>query len=155
MKDCADYVQKLIDETNRRFADGKPHITSFWDGYSRINDAGGYQLDDVASNGATVSGDLFADGAEPGTVHIRPDRAAGSAEIGWAQHRYAYKALHETLHLGKRGWYFDRDLARAAYSLAGKTEPDFAEDDYLSWSGAFDGMLGQHCPNDITPKANP
>jgi hypothetical protein len=59
MKDCADYVQKLIDETNRRFADGKPHITSFWDGYSRINDAGGYQLDDVASNGATVSGDLL------------------------------------------------------------------------------------------------
>jgi hypothetical protein len=35
---------------------------------------------------------LLADGVEPGTVHIRPYRAAGAAEAGWAQHRYAYEA---------------------------------------------------------------
>ena len=40
-------------------------------------------------------------------------RAARSAEVALAQARYVYKALHETLHLAKRGWYFDKDLARA------------------------------------------
>ncbi len=81
--DCGVFVQKLIDKANSLFGRGRPHATSFWDAFSRIQDAGGYQLDHVASNGGTVSGELFvgelvnpslpeALTAGPGTVHLIP-----------------------------------------------------------------------------------
>lgn len=52
-------MQKLIDKANELYGGGKGDATSFWDAYSRIQDAGGYQLDDVPGNGGTVSGELF------------------------------------------------------------------------------------------------
>lgn len=158
--DCGVFVQRLIDQANKLFGGGQPHITSFWDGFSRIQDAGGYQFDDVASNGATVSGDLFigefvnpslpeGSQAGPGTVHMQAfgpiGRSARPSEVAIAQARYVWKAFHETLHLGKRGWYYDEDLARAGHAADGTTAPDYAKDDHLSWSGNLDEVLKKHC----------
>jgi hypothetical protein len=158
--DCGVFVQKLIDKANELDGGGRSHATSFWDAFSRIQDAGGYQLDDVASNGGTVSGELFVgelvnpslpEGpyAGPGTVHLQPfgpiGRSARPAEVANAQARYVYKALHETLHLAKRGWYHDEDLARAGHEVDGTTAPDYKKDDYLSWSENFDTVLQRHC----------
>lgn len=158
--DCAVFLQKLIDEANKEYGGGRrPHATGFWDAFSRIQDAGGYQLKDVP-NGGTVGGDLFfgeftnpslpeASTAGPGTVYVTPwgpiGRSARPAEAALAQARYIFTAMHETLHLATRGGYYDRDLARAAHKVDGTTAPNFAEDDYLSWSGNLDEMLKKHC----------
>jgi YD repeat-containing protein len=158
-KDCGDYVQKLLNEANRLFGGSYPHINTFWEGYNKISSAGGYQLDGVASNGGTVTGDLFANGALPGTVHMTPyrtiDRVPTAQEAAWAQSRYAYTALHETFHLAGQGGYSDEQMARAAFSLAGLEPPKYGRNDILKWSGRFDEFLGQHCPNDTTPKQKP
>ncbi|MDQ2975094.1 MAG: hypothetical protein M3R69_06755, partial [Acidobacteriota bacterium] len=145
--DCADYVQKLLNQANKMFAGPYPHINTFWEGYDRISSAGGYQLDSVASNGGTISGDLFARQSrpDPGTVHLRPfPTAQGTAS---AQARYTYKALHETFHLARQGGYNDEQMARAAYKYAGILPPNYGEKDVLKWSGRFDDFLSQHCPN--------
>jgi hypothetical protein len=145
------YVQKLLDEADRLFGRLEhPHIRCFWDGYQQITDAGGYQLDGESSNGGTVTGDLFANGALPGTVHITPyrtiDRTASPAEAAAAQGRYAYRALHETLHLARQGGYTDEQLARAACSLANVPPPNYSPTDIFMWSGRFDDLLQQHFP---------
>ncbi len=158
--DCGVFVQKLIDMANSLFGNGKPHATSFWDAFGRIQDAGGYQLDNVASNGGTVGGDLFFGefsnpalpenpSAGPGTVHMTPYRTIGRsarpAEAALAQARYVYMALHETLHLAKLGHYSDEQLARAGHKVDGTTAPKYEKDDVLSWSGNFDTVLQKHC----------
>jgi hypothetical protein len=157
--ECGIFVQKLIDKANELYGGSRPHATSFWDAFSRIQDAGGYQLADV-TNGGTVAGELFVgefvnpslpEGAQagPGTVYITPfgpiGRSARPAEAAIAQARYAYTALHETLHLAKQGWYYDKDLARAGHAVDGTTPPEYKENDYLSWSGNFDNVLQRHC----------
>ena len=157
--DCGVFVQKLIDKANQLYGGGRPHATSFWDAFSRIQDAGGYQLADV-SNGGTVGGELFVgelvnpslpEGSQagPGTVYMTPfgpiGRSAKPAEAALAQARYAYKALHETLHLAKRGWYYDEDLARAGHAADGTTAPEYGKDDILNWSKEFDNVLQRHC----------
>jgi hypothetical protein len=144
------YVQRLLDEVDRLFGRPQhPPITSFWDGYQRITEAGGYQLDAVASNGGTVTGDLFANGALPGTVHLAPFRSFQPVSDEFAaaqQRRYAYRALHETLHLARQGGYSDEELARAACSLANVPPPNFSPADIFSWSGRFDDLLKLHFP---------
>jgi hypothetical protein len=157
--DCGAFVQKLLDKANELYGKGQPHATSFWDAFSRIQDAGGYRLVDVG-HGGTVGGDLFIgefvnlslpEGAQagPGTAYITPfgplGRSARPAEVALAQARYVYTALHETLHLAKRGWYSDEDLARAGHEVAGTTAPDHKKDEYLKWSGNFDTVLQRHC----------
>ena len=158
--DCAAFLQKLIDEANKQPGRGRrPHATSFWDAFSRIQDAGGYQLKDVP-NGGTVGGDLFfgeltnpslpeAATAGPGTVYITPwgpiGRSAGPAEVASAQARYIFTAMHETLHLATRGVYSDKELARAGHKVDGTAAPKLGEDDYLSWSGNLDTILQRHC----------
>jgi hypothetical protein len=57
------------------------------------------------------------------------------------QARYAYKGIHETLHLAKRGFFSDRELALAGNEVDGTTAPNFAKDSYLDWSGNFDVVL--------------
>lgn len=161
--DCAAFVQKLIDKANERYGGGWPHATSFWDAFSRIQDAGGYELKDV-TNGGTVRGDLFfgeftnpslpeISTAGPGTVHITPfgpvGRAATPAEAASAQARYVFTAFHETLHLAKRGWYNDRELARAGHAVDRTTAPNYKEDAYLSWSGNLDTLLQKHCAHPV------
>src|ERR1700741_1378598 len=140
-KDGVDYVQKLLDEANRLFGAGYPHITNFWEGYDRITNAGGYQLEGFASNGGTTVGDLYANGAHPGTVCITPyrtiDRTASPLEAAAAQGRYAYAALHETFHLARQGGYDDEQMARTACSLANVPPPNFSHTDTFSWSGRF------------------
>jgi RHS repeat-associated protein len=157
--DCAVFLQKLINTLNESFGGGRPHATSFWDAFSRIKDAGGFQLKDVP-NGGTVGGDLFFgelvnpalpenSQAGPGTVYITPwgpiGRAARPAEAASAQARYVYRALHETLHLAIQSWHYDKHLARAAHKVDGTTAPKFGDGDYLSWSGNFDEVLKKHC----------
>ncbi len=157
--DCGVFVQKLIDKANELYGGGQPHGTSFWDLFSRIQDAGGYQLVDVP-NGGTVGGELFVgelvnpslpEGAQagPGTVYIAPfgpvGRSARPEEVASAQARYVYKAFHETLHLAKRGWYYDKHLARAGHAVDGTTAPKYGEDAYLRWSANLDEVLKRHC----------
>lgn len=157
-KDCAAYLQKLLNEANSLFGGNYPHINTFWEGYNKITGekGGGYQLDGVASNGGTVSGDLFAYGANKGTVHLTPyrtiNREPTAREIADARARYAYTAVHETFHLARQGGYDDYQMAVAAYSLANLPVPtNIPRENYLTWSGRFDYFLGQHCPNDTTP----
>lgn len=158
-KDGADYVQKLLDEANRRFARHYPHITTFWEGFEKITNAGGYQMvppnpTEIALrqiNGATVLGDLFANGARPGTVWLAPFKSFGPPTATYvvsAQASYAYRALHETFHLARQGGYTDEQMARAACSLAGKPEPTFSPAEIFRWSGCFDDYLGKHCPKE-------
>ena len=150
-KDGADYVQKLLDEAHRLFAKNYPHISTFWDGYEKITNAGGYQLDDSIPNGGTVKGDLFADGALPGTVYMAPWRSEApptASFIAMAEPSYAYRALHETFHLARQGGYSDREMALAGCSLAGKEPPNYPEADILPWSQKFDEFLVKHCPRD-------
>lgn len=157
-KDGADYVQKLLDEAHRLFANNLPHISTFFDGFEKISNAGGYRLvtdsDDSTltnMNGGTVRGDLFANGAKPGTVYLARFRQFDpptAKVIAVAQASYAYRALHETFHLARQGGYSDEQMARAGYSLAGKEPPNLAPTDILSWSGRFDDFLGKHCPRE-------
>ena len=158
-KDGVDYVQKLLDEAQRQFGMGYPHITSFWEGYDMITEAGGYQLITIPPQepslanllgGGTVMGDLFANGAKPGTVYLvawntlnippkAPDIAIGQAS-------YAYKALHETFHLARQGGYSDEQMAKAACTLANMPPPNYTPVQIAAWSSTFDLHLGAHCP---------
>ena len=151
-RDGVEYVQQLLDEANRQFGEGYPHISNFWEGYDKITNAGGYQLTGVASNGGTVQGDLYADGALPGTVYITPyyaiDRIVSPAETASVQGRYAYTALHETFHLARQGGYNDQQMARTACFLAGVPPPEYSDLDVFSWSRRFDDFLKQHCPRE-------
>ncbi len=158
-KDGAEYVQKLLDEANRLFARHYPHISTFWEGYEKITNAGGYRMvpdnpTEIALqqiNGATVLGDLFANGAKPGTVWLAPFRSFGpptATYVKSSQAAYAYRALHETFHLARQGGYNDEQMARAACSLAGKEAPTFGTAEIFRWSGCFDDHLGKHCPKD-------
>ena len=145
------YVQKLLDEADRLFGrPGHPHIHCILDGFQRITNAGGYQLDESISFGGTVSGDLFANGALPGTVKLSPFRSFGpptAAVAAGAQRRYAYRAVHETLHLARQGGYTDAELAMAACSLANVPVPNFSPTDIQRWSAHLDDLLKAHFPS--------
>ena len=157
-KDGADYVQKLLDEAHKLFANNNPHISTFWDGFEKISNAGGYRLvsdsDDISlrnMNGGSVRGDLFANGEKPGTVYLARFRQFDlptAKVIAAAQASYAYRALHETFHLARRYGYTDEQMARAGYSIAGKVPPNYAPTDILNWSARFDDFLGKHCPKE-------
>ena len=72
-KDGVDYVQKLLDEANRLFGAGYPHITNFWEGYDRITNAGGYQLEGF-DHGWIEAGDrraAFYTNLPPGSYRFR------------------------------------------------------------------------------------
>jgi len=158
-KDGVDYVQKLLDEAQRQFGAGYPHMTNFWEGYEMITEAGGYQLITIPPQepslanllgGGTVRGDLFANGAKPGTVYLAawntfniPPKAQ---DIANGQASYAYKALHETFHLARQGGYTDEQMARAACKLANVPAPNFMPNQIAAWSSTFDLHLGAHCP---------
>jgi hypothetical protein len=158
-KDCAAFVQKLLNKASSISGGRDPHATSFWDAFSRVQDAGGYELKDVP-NGGTVSGDLFFGEftnpslpeiftAGPGTVYITPfgpvGRSARRREVALAQARYAFTAFHETLHLGKQGGYNDEVLARAGHEVDGTISPSIPSENYLAWSENFDEVLKKHC----------
>ena len=120
------------------------------EGFDKISSQGGYVLTQVPFD--TVSGDLFARGALPGTVLLIPNRTYGPAtprQTAFFQADYAYTALHETFHLGKQGGYSDEQMATAAYSLAGKLLPSTTQTGYgraTFFSDKFDKELMKHCP---------
>ena len=72
-------------------------------------------------------------------------RSARPAEVAIAQARYIWKAFHETLHLAKQGWYYDRELALAGDAVDGLFEFENPKDNYLGWSARFDRVLQRHC----------
>jgi hypothetical protein len=158
-RDGVEYVQKLLEEADRLFGTGHPHVTDFWEGFEMINNAGGYQLVRIPPhppelndiNGATVMGDLFAFGAKPGTVYITPQRSFGPPTpefVRISKGVYAYRALHETFHLARQGRYSDKQLAITACSLANVPAPNFSDAAIFAWSGHFDIFLDAHCPKD-------
>lgn len=123
------------------------------EGYNMITDQGGYVFRQVPFD--TVGGDLFNAGmnvdAGPGTVLLVPNRlyrTPTAKDIAYYQADYAWTALHETLHLGKRGWYSDQQLAEAAYSFTGVAKPVWNgkgnKEDYFS--NLLDQELKKHCP---------
>ena len=99
--------------------------------------------------------DLFANGmngTRPGTVFIVPNRLYDPPRVRQTalfQALYAFTALHETLHLGKEGWYDDEQLVTAAYSVAGKTLPKSDLTGFQRvqhFSNLLDDELKLHCP---------
>ena len=149
---CEEYTNKLLAQAAKMFAGNYPHMKTIMDGYDLINSSkgGGYILKQTPFD--TVDGDLFANGARPGTVWLVPNRQYGSMSarrIAEFQADYAWTALHETFHLGKQGKYDDEQLAAAAYSLAGKELPTTSQTGYgraTFFSDKFDKELMKHCP---------
>lgn len=88
------------------------------EGYNMIHSQGDYVL--KQGNYHTVEGDLFNAGTNvdigPGTVTIVTSRlysAPTATQKALFQALYAFTALHETFHLGKRGGYTDDQIATA------------------------------------------
>lgn len=154
--DCEHYTNLLLAEAAKRYAIpfNLKHINSIMEGYDKIHSQGDYVLRQTAYD--TVEGDLFNEGmnvnAGPGTVLLVPNRQYSnptSKELAFFQADYAWTALHETLHLGKRGRYSDEQLAIAAYSLVGKAEPTSDLTGYARvthFSDLLDDQLKLHCP---------
>lgn len=152
--DCEKYTQKLLAEAAKLFAGSYPHINTVMEGYGKISGPGGGGYVFKNEGYDTVSGDLFAHGASPGTVLLLQNGTFGtptSKQVSFFQGMYTYKALHETFHLGTQGGYDDFQMASAAYSLAQKqlpTAPRNLTGLALAayFSRKFDEELKKHCP---------
>jgi YD repeat-containing protein len=153
--DCEKYTTALLAEAAKQFADPAhlKHINTVMEGYNMISAQGDYVFKQVPFD--TVGGDLFNAGtnvnAGPGTVLLVPNRlyrTPTAKDIAYYQADYAWTALHETLHLGKRGGYTDEELAKAAYSFAGLAKPIWnGKGDKVSYfSDLLDQELKKHCP---------
>lgn len=152
--DCLEYTTKLLAEAAKLFAGKYPHLNTVMEGYGKISGqgGGGYVFKETGYD--TVGGDLFARGASPGTVLLLRNSTYGAPtprQTAFFQASYAWKALHETFHLGKQGGYDDEQMAAAAYSYAGKSLPSapanltgFSRASFFS--STFDNELKKHCP---------
>jgi hypothetical protein len=151
--DCLKYTTKLLAEAARLFAGNYTHLNTIMEGYGKITapGQGGYVFKTEGYD--TVSGNLFANGGSPATVELRQNgqyRPPSAQDIVFYQAIYAYKAVHETFHLASQNGYSDEQMARAAYSLAGKKmEPVPANITGLArlsiFSSRFDDELKKHC----------
>lgn len=148
---CAEYLQQLLDKANELFGRGLPHANSMEELLQRIDKAGGFQLDSATYH--TVSGDLFANGAKPGTVHIIPFKTLGPPNRYHLRQRddyYAGAGIHEPFHLARQGGYSDKQMAQTAYALANETLPKVPETggvtEAYKWSQLFDTRLQAKCP---------
>jgi hypothetical protein len=153
--DCEKFTTAVLAEAAKQFADPGhlKHFNTVMDGYNMISAQGNYVFEQIPFD--TVRGDLFnADtnvDAGPGTVLLVPNRMIRRPtpkDIAFFQADYAWTALHETLHLGKRGWYSDQQLAEAAHSVAGLAKPVWnGQGDKPSYfSDVLDQELKKHCP---------
>jgi hypothetical protein len=150
---CEEYTTKLLAQAATTSAGNYPRINTIMEGYERITGpkGGGYILKQYFYD--TVDGDLFANGARPGTVWLVPNRLNGSSmsarRIAEFQADYAWTALHETFHLGKQGGYSDEQMAAAAYVLARMKLPETKRqglERVLFYSAVFDDEFKKHCP---------
>jgi hypothetical protein len=148
---CARYLQDLLDKANELFGQGYPHANSMEELLKKIDNAGGFQLDGAVYH--TVSGDLFANGASPGTAHLIPFRTPGAPNryhLAQRDHYYAGAGIHEPFHLARQGGYSDEQMARTAYALAGKALPSVQRTGGLTeayaWSSLWDTPLQKNCP---------
>lgn len=126
--DCLEYTTKLLAEAAKLFGGNYPHLKTIMEGYEKITapGQGGY----VFKTGGydTVSGNLFANGALPGTVQLLQSgqfHPPSAKETAFYQAIYAYKAVHETFHLASQNGYDDEQMATAAYSLAKRKMEQF------------------------------
>jgi len=71
---CEEYTTQLLAQAAKMFAGNYPHINTIMDGYQKITgpNGGGYILKQFLYD--TVNGDLYANGARPGTVWLVPNR---------------------------------------------------------------------------------
>ena len=150
---CEEYTTKLLAQAANMFAGNYPHIKTIMEGYKRITGPTGGKYILMQYPYDTVKGDLFANGADPGTVWLVPNRQYGSSMsaqmIAELQADYAWTALHETFHLGRQGGYSDEQMAAAAYALAGLTLPTTSltgDARTFFYSDKFDAQLMKHCP---------
>ena len=157
--DCLRFTTDLLARAAKLFAGDDSHLKTVMEGYDKITSPGqgGYVFKTAGFD--TVSGDLFAYGANPGTVELLQNaqyRTPTQQEIAFFQQMYAWKAIHETLHLGKQGSYDDEQLAVAAYSLARKDMqkvPDSVTGLARAsiFSARLDTELKKHCPQPKQP----
>jgi len=145
------------------------HINTVMEGYNMIMSQGGYVLKQTSYD--TVEGDLFNDAQHndvgPGTVPIVPNRLYSpptAAQTALFQALYAFTALHETFHLGKRAGYTDEQVATTMAEVDGRAAPtkttdgrslsSFSPNDYQRitvFSNFFDQELKRHCGYPTTP----
>ncbi len=152
--DCLKYTTKLLAEAAKLFAGNYPHLKTIMQGFEKITSKGqgGYIFKNEGFD--TVGGDLFANGASPGTVLLLQNgqfRPPSDKQIAFYQGMYAYNAVHETFHLGKLGHYDDEQMAAAAYSYAGRVMPRVPNNvtgltRASIFSSRFDNELKKHCP---------
>lgn len=126
-------------------------INSMEELLQKIDKAGGFQLDGAIYH--PVSGDLFANGAAKGTVHLIPFLTLGAPNRYHLRQRddyYAGAGIHEPFHLARQGGYSDEQMTRTAYALAGLAVPDIKRTGGLTeaynWSQLWDRILQEKCP---------
>lgn len=148
---CAEYIQQLLDKANELFGQGYPHANNMEELLQKIDKAGGFQLD--AKTYHTISGDLFANGAKPGTVRLIPFITLGAPNRYHLRQRddyYAGAGIHEPFHLARQGGYSDEQMARTAFALANEAVPSVPKTGDLTeaynWSQLFDRKLQDKCP---------
>jgi hypothetical protein len=119
--DCFEYTTRLLAEAARLFAGDSPHLKTIMEGYQKITAPGQGGFVFKKEGYDTVSGNLFANGALPGTVQLLQNgqfHPPSAEETAFYQAMYTYKAVHEIFHLASRNGYDDEQMATAAYSLA-------------------------------------
>jgi YD repeat-containing protein len=160
--DCEQFTNRLLAALAKNYADPnhQRHINTAMEGYDMIAAQGDYVLKQTSYD--TVGGDLFNDSLHndvgPGTVLIVPNRLYTTptpAQTALFQALYAFTALHETFHLGKRGGYTDEQVATAAFGLDGIEMPTNTNGGPVSslegyaratfFSDKFDEALKRHC----------
>ncbi len=173
--DCEAFTNRVLAALAEKYAQPAHfgHINSIMQGYNMIQAQGKYVLE--PSGISTVRGDLFNSpsnyDAGPGTVVIAQNdqrfRIPTAAQTAVYQALYAFAALHETFHLGKRGGYTDEQVARIMMGFDGVEVPDKLRSDgtLLSslpttdfrrialFSNEVDQALKRHCGYPTTPLA--
>lgn len=163
--DCRNFTNRVLAELAKKYSnpDNRQHIKTVLEGFNMVSAQGGFLLESKSFH--TVRGDLFNNArnnnAGPGTVLILPNgqyRAPTAAETALFQALYAWTALHETFHLGKRGGYSDEQVARVMAELDGTELPTRTQDGTLisslttydwkrvtAFSSSLDRALQRHC----------
>ena len=166
--DCEQFTTAVLAALAKKYADSShlEHINTIMEGYGMVQSQGGYVLKQTPYD--TVEGDLFAEGMNgtpPGSVPIVPNRLYSKPtpeQIALFQALYAFTALHETFHIGKRGWYTDEQVATTMREVEGLPIPTTgihgtpvsSMDQYTRvtfFSDMLDQALKRHCGYPTTP----
>lgn len=163
--DCRKFTNRVLAGLAKKYSnpDNRQHIKTVLEGFNMVSAQGGFLLESKSIH--TVRGDLFNNArnynAGPGTVLIVPSgqyQTPTAAQTTLLQALYAWAALHETLHLGKRGGYTDEQVATVMAEVDGMEPPTRLHDGTLlsslasnDWrrvtvfSSSLDSALQRHC----------